>query len=66
MIVLPWFVRLALDCTVALTPIAIFHYHPSTVFEYFQNNRRLIRRKGTFNCMLRHRPVFESGSFIGR
>ena len=46
MIVLPWFIRFGLDCTVALTPVIYFHYHPSTfLFEYFQNRRRLVRRK---------------------
>ena len=46
MIVLPWFVRFGLDCTVALTPIVYFHYHPSLfVFEYFQNRRRIVRRQ---------------------
>lgn len=46
MIVLPWFIRFGLDCTIALTPLVYFHYHPSLfVFEYFQNRRRLVRRK---------------------
>lgn len=46
MIVLPWFVRFGLDCTIALTPIIYFHYHPSLfLFEYFQNRRRIVRRQ---------------------
>lgn len=46
MIVLPWFVRFGLDCTVALTPIVYLHYHPTTFFlEYFRNRRRIVRRK---------------------
>ena len=46
MIVLPWFVRFGLDCTVALTPAIYLHYHPTTFFfEYFQNRRRIVRRK---------------------
>lgn len=46
MIVLPWFVRFGLDCTCAMLPLVYLHYHPTTfIFEYFQNRRRLVRRK---------------------
>lgn len=50
MIVLPWFVRFGLDCTVAMTPIFYFHHHPTLfIFEYFQNRRRIVRRKSIFH-----------------
>ena len=46
MIVLPWYVRFTLDCTIVVIPLIYMHYHPCTIFfEYFQNRRRLIRRK---------------------
>jgi len=64
MIVLPWFVRFGLDCTIALTPIVYLHYHPTTfVLEYFQNRRRLVRRK----CMpLNMQPLRKSRSTLTR
>ena len=53
MIVLPWFIRFGLDCTIALGPLVYFHYHPTGfLFEYFQDRRRVIRRKSKYDIII--------------
>lgn len=59
MLVLPWYLRFAMDVVIISTPFLYLHCthitnadHPTThLFEYFQNRRRIGRRLCIYQVM---------------